>query len=99
MEQPPSLLELSKIVGISDFKLKAGFRELYETTVFGYLRDKRLAFAKSLLEREKITVYEAAITVGYSNPGHFAAVFREKYGFNPGEWQKLSGFEQSPRVE
>ncbi|QQZ61454.1 helix-turn-helix transcriptional regulator [Paenibacillus sonchi] len=36
MEQPPSLLELSGLAGISDSKLKFGFRELYGTTVFSF---------------------------------------------------------------
>ncbi|BBH23840.1 AraC family transcriptional regulator [Paenibacillus baekrokdamisoli] len=88
MDQPPSLLELSRMAGISDFKLKTGFRELYGTTVFGYLRDKRMEQALFLLETEGISVYEAAIATGYSNPSHFASVFREKYGFNPGQWGK-----------
>lgn len=85
MDQPPSLLELSRQAGISDSKLKTGFKELYGTTVFGYLRDRRMEQALFLLENERIGVYEAAIAVGYSNPSHFAAVFREKYGFNPGQ--------------
>lgn len=86
MEQPPSLLELSKLAGISDSKLKAGFKELFGTTVFGYLKEKRLEKAKELLEMERINVCDAAIMVGYSNPSHFAASFRERYGCNPRDW-------------
>lgn len=86
MEQPPSLLELSKLAGISDSKLKAGFKELFGTTVFGYLKEKRLDKAKELLEMERINVCEAALMVGYSNPSHFAASFRERFGCNPSEW-------------
>jgi len=88
MEQPPSLLELSRLVHISDFKLKQGFKELYGTTVFGYLRDKRMEQALLLLEMDKISVYEVAIATGYSNPSHFASVFRERYGCNPGQWKR-----------
>ncbi|GGF78825.1 AraC family transcriptional regulator [Paenibacillus albidus] len=86
MEQPPSLLELSKLAGISDSKLKSGFKELFGTTVFGYLKEKRLDKAKELLEMERINVCDAAIMVGYSNPSHFAAIFRERFGCNPREW-------------
>ncbi|WP_342436865.1 AraC family transcriptional regulator [Paenibacillus sp. FSL L8-0436] len=86
MEQPPSLLELSKLAGISDSKLKAGFKELFGTTVFGYLKEKRLDKAKELLETERINVCDAAIMVGYSNPSHFAASFRERFGCNPRDW-------------
>lgn len=86
MEQPPSLLELSKLVKISDSKLKAGFKEIFGTTAFGFLKEKRLEKAKELLEWERISVYDAAIRVGYSNPSHFAASFRERFGCNPREW-------------
>lgn len=88
MDNPPSLPELSRMVGLSEFKLKAGFRDLYETTVFGFLRDKRMAHALYLLESEQASVYEVAIATGYNNPSHFAAVFREKFGINPGKWKK-----------
>jgi len=88
MDEPPTLPALSRLSGLSEFKLKAGFRDLYDTTVFGYLRDKRLAHALFLLESEQVSVYEVAIATGYSNPSHFAAVFREKFGINPGQWKK-----------
>ncbi|SHE13431.1 Adenosine deaminase [Chlamydia abortus] len=49
MANPPSLLELSRMIGINDNKLKIGFKELYGTTVFGYLREKRLEKALNLI--------------------------------------------------
>lgn len=88
MDHPPSLLELSKLAEINDFKLKVGFKALYGTTVFGYLRDCRLERARSLLEKGQMTVTEAALAVGYSNPSFFASVFREKFGCNPGAWSR-----------
>ncbi|MFE6076651.1 hypothetical protein ACFVQB_19470 [Paenibacillus sp. NPDC057886] len=56
MEPPPSLLELSRLVGISDSKLKSGFKELFGTTVFGYLKEKRLDKARELLEMSKYLI-------------------------------------------
>lgn len=47
---PPSLSELSRIVGINEFKLKKKFKEVFNMTVFGYLADYRLGIARSLLE-------------------------------------------------
>lgn len=88
MDEPPTLPELSRMAGLSEYKLKAGFRELFDTTVFGYLRDKRMERALVMLEKEQVSVYEAAIATGYSNPSHFSSVFREKFGLNPSEWRK-----------
>lgn len=85
MDHPPSLPELSKMVGLNEFKLKAGFKNVFGTTVFGLLRDKRLEKAWLLLEQEHMNVGEAACAVGYSNPSHFALAFKVKYGLNPSE--------------
>lgn len=88
MDDPPSLPELARLVQLSEFKLKVGFKELYGTTVFGYLRERRMERALQLLEQEKISIYEASLMTGYSNPSHFAAVFRDKFGLNPSRWRR-----------
>lgn len=51
MMNPPSLMELSRLIGLNDFKLKKGFKEMFGTTVFGYLREKRLEKASYLLQK------------------------------------------------
>ncbi|MEY9094840.1 helix-turn-helix transcriptional regulator [Paenibacillus sp. RC84] len=90
MECPPSLLELSRIAGLNDFKLKAGFKKVYGTTVFGYLREQRLEKAKQLLQSGRFRVGEAAAYVGYTNSSYFADAFRKHYGVNPGEFMRSS---------
>lgn len=82
---PPSLLELSRMVGLNDFKLKIGFKDHYGTTVFGYLRDMRMEHAMMLLLEGEANVTDAAARVGYANLSHFSEVFRKKYGINPSE--------------
>ncbi len=78
-----SLTALSRRVRINEFKLKKGFREQFNTTVFGYLRQKRMERARELLSRNEWTVLEVANAVGYSNPSHFTRAFRETFGQNP----------------
>jgi AraC-like DNA-binding protein len=85
MESPPSIIELSRRVGLNDFKLKIGFKAIYGTTVYGLLRDERLEKARLLLEMNSMNVGEVAYSVGYSNPSHFANAFKKKFGINPGE--------------
>lgn len=82
---PPSLLELSKLVGINDYKLKLGFKELFGTTVFGYIRSIRMREARSLLESGKANVTLAAASVGYTNLSHFSAAYRKTFGYNPSQ--------------
>lgn len=83
MDCPPALLELSRLVGLNDYKLKVGFKEVYGTTVFGSLREMRLEKAKYYLELGMMNVSEVAYSVGYSNPSYFSEAFRRKYGVQP----------------
>ena len=74
---------LSRTVHLNEFKLKQGFRQRFNTTVFGYLRQRRMEHARRLLTEHTITVLDAANRVGYTNPSHFARAFREAFGLNP----------------
>lgn len=80
---PPALLELARRSGINDYKLKAGFRQVFGTTVFGYVRGLRMQEAHRMLELGYANVTEAAGLVGYQNPSHFAALFKRTFGYNP----------------
>ncbi|WP_374163874.1 helix-turn-helix domain-containing protein [Arcticibacter sp. MXS-1] len=87
LRTPCSLIELSRKVGLNDFKLKKGFREVLGTTVFNYLSDYRMERAKTLLEQKR-SVSEVAHEVGYKNPHHFTAAFKKKYGILPSSFNK-----------
>jgi AraC-like DNA-binding protein len=82
-DMPPGLDELSKIAGINSFKLKNGFKELFNNTVFGYLSDYRLEQAKNDLISGQKTATEIAFELGYSSLQHFSSAFKKKYGVSP----------------
>ena len=84
LTHPPSLMELARAVGINDHKLKVGFRQVFGTTVVGYLHEHRMERSRQLLESGDLSVTAAAEAVGFASRGHFAAAFRRKYGVNPG---------------
>ncbi len=77
---PPTLLTLAHRVGLNDFKLKRGFRAIYNTTVFGYVRMLRMEKAKIMLESGELNVSEVAAATGYTCLGHFSAAFRKRFG-------------------
>ncbi|MCU5463145.1 helix-turn-helix transcriptional regulator, partial [Bacillus cereus] len=85
MELPPSLLELAKLVELNDYKLKLGFKELFGTSAFAYLREQRMERAMFLLRSGTSNVTETAIAVGYKNISHFSESFKKKYGIKPSE--------------
>ena len=88
MDDPPSLPELAKQVGLSERKLQQGFQELFGTTVFGVLYDYRMERAKQLLETEPMTVGAIANAVGISHRGYFATAFKRKFGTTPRDYLK-----------
>ncbi|MDB9384626.1 helix-turn-helix transcriptional regulator [Nodularia spumigena CS-584] len=59
---------------MNERKLKQGFRQIFGTTVFGYLHDHRMEQAKQMLAEQKLSVAEVAHAVGYSHLSHFASV-------------------------
>jgi len=85
MENPPSLLELAQMVGVSDRTLRRGFQELFGTTVLNYLTNERMKLAEQFLREGNWSVAEVANFVGYSHLGQFAAAFKRKFGIKPSE--------------
>lgn len=83
IDSPPGLKELAKFAGLNEYQLKVGFKEIYGNTVFGYLLEHRLDHARVLLDSAKFQVNEVAYQVGYTNPSHFIAAFRKKFGITP----------------
>ncbi len=86
LASPPSLLCLSKASGLNSFKLKNGFKEVFGTTVYGFLTAKRMEKARDMLSSGKYSVSDAAWDLGYTNVSHFIELFRRQYGITPGKF-------------
>lgn len=83
LDNPPSLIELARQVSLNDYKLKIGFRQVFGTTVFGYLHQHRMETARRLLGEQRLNVKEVAQSIGYANQSRFAVAFRKQFGMNP----------------
>lgn len=83
MESPPSLKELAKVAALNEYQLKVGFKEIYGNTVYGFLLDHKLDHSRILLDSGKLQVNEVAYQIGYTNPSHFIAAFKKKFGITP----------------
>ncbi|MEM9152230.1 MAG: AraC family transcriptional regulator, partial [Cyanobacteria bacterium P01_F01_bin.3] len=83
LSDPPTLGELAHRVSLNDYKLKVGFRQVFGTTVFGYLHQHRMEVARQLLAAQRMNVKEVARTVGYASQSRFATAFRKRFGINP----------------
>lgn len=83
MVEPPGLQELADSVGISLKKLKAGFKQIYGDTVFNFLFDYKMDYARKMLDSGTYNVNEVGLKVGYSTSSHFIAAFKKKFGTTP----------------
>ncbi len=86
--EPPSLTELAKVAGINEFKLKQGFKQVFNNTVYGYLSDYKLDQARELLLQGNMAIKEVSDNLGYSSVQHFSNAFRKKFGLPPGSMRK-----------
>jgi len=78
-----SLAELSRVCLLNEFKVKKGFKELFGTTVFGYLRKMRMDYAEQLLLDASRSVEEVSDLLGYEHAQHFSVAFKKYRGVNP----------------
>ncbi len=83
MAEPPGLEELSALVGLSLKRLKMGFKQIYGDTVYGFLFDYKMDYARQLLDSGSYNVNEVGLKIGYSTGSHFIAAFKKKFATTP----------------
>ncbi len=88
MNNPPTLTDLAKKVGLNIKKLKTDFKEFYGVPVFTFLLNYKMELAKKMLQEQQLNVNELAIHLGYSTSSHFIAAFKRKFGITPKQFAK-----------
>lgn len=86
MSEPPTLQELADEIGLSLAKLKEGFKHIYGDSVFNFLLDYKLEYARKQLLSKSCNVSEISLQVGYSTASHFISAFKKKYGTTPKQY-------------
>lgn len=75
--------KLAEKCGLNEFKLKLGFRELYNTSPYKYLVHLRLQHAKALLEDTDLTINQIADRIGFESYNGFSTAFKKAYKLSP----------------
>jgi AraC-like DNA-binding protein len=83
MAEPPTLTELAKEIDLPLAYLKDGFKQIYGETVFNFLWEYKMEYARRMLNTKKYNVSEVSYEVGYSTASHFIAAFKKKFGITP----------------
>ncbi|MEM9769278.1 MAG: AraC family transcriptional regulator [Cyanobacteria bacterium P01_D01_bin.71] len=86
ISHPPSTAELARQVHLNERKLREGFRQVCNTTVFGYLTQQRMQKACKLLTQQR-SIAAVATAVGYDSSTAFSNAFRRQLGISPKGYQ------------
>lgn len=84
-----SLQSIAKHFGINEFSLKKGFKENFQTTVFDFLFEQRMEFARRQLLDTSFSVSEVGGQLGYKYSNHFSAAFKKKFGVSPASIKRM----------
>ncbi len=95
MAEPPGLQELADQIGLNLKKLKIGFKQIYGDTVYGFLFDYKMNYARQLLDSGSYNVNEVGLKIGYSTGSHFIAAFKKKFATTPKKY--LMAINQTPK--
>lgn len=83
-----TLQTIAKELFVGKTRLCAVFREQNGACVAEYLRARRMAEAKRLLEATDMKTAEVAHMVGYSHQSSFTDAFKREHGISPAQWRE-----------
>jgi AraC-like DNA-binding protein len=79
---------LAREVGLSRSAFAERFTELMGAPAMQYLANWRLQLAAQLLERQGMSIAQAAAEVGYESEAAFNRAFKKRVGQPPGAWRR-----------
>ncbi|WP_108062909.1 helix-turn-helix domain-containing protein [Poseidonibacter lekithochrous] len=85
LKNPPSIVELAKKVHLNEFKLKKGFKQVFNTSPYKLLNEYKMNYAKNLLESSEYNISEVADIIGYKFSNNFTNAFYKQFKINPKE--------------
>jgi AraC family transcriptional regulator len=88
LDEEFNLARLAARAGISKFYFNRLFKTAMGMSPSHYQILLRIAEAKLQLRETDTSVIEIALDVGYSNPSHFAQLFRKQTGLSPSDYRR-----------
>jgi transcriptional regulator GlxA family with amidase domain len=79
----PTAEEIAARIGVGVNTLQRLFHAGHGTSVFHYVRMRRLEQARQALENEGVCIAQAACIAGYNSAANFSTAFKRQYGFTP----------------
>ncbi|MGI9336548.1 MAG: GlxA family transcriptional regulator [Gammaproteobacteria bacterium] len=96
VEEPMSLDELSRHVGLSRRQLERLFQKHLSCVPTRYYLELRLARARQLLLQTSMSIVDVAFASGFVSAPHFSKCYRDFFGFPPRDERRLKGARPAP---
>lgn len=84
----PDTIELCRIAGMSESKLRESFKNHYGIPLYKYIRIETMKRAMQLLSADHLSIRNISELCGYKNPAKFAAAFKDVHGITPSDFRK-----------
>jgi AraC family transcriptional regulator len=82
-----SLIELSRLTGLSQSRLARGFKVSTGLPPYAWVLQERVRKAQQLLADSNISIASVARQIGFADQSHFTKVFRRTTGVTPNSWR------------
>jgi AraC-like DNA-binding protein len=83
-----SMQQLTRKFFINSFKLKQGFKQLFNNSVMKYVDGHKMNYARTKLQQGRADLTELADELGYRHYNNFSTAFRKKFGYSPAAIQR-----------
>lgn len=80
---PLTIEEIAREVALSEYHFLRLFKLVYSISPYQYIIQKRLQYAKSLLNGERPSVSGVALMTGFSDVHSFSKAFKKYFGYSP----------------
>jgi len=83
-----SIKKLSRAVALNEFKLKYGFKKLFNISVGAMVLNEKMEQSKLMLQSGELNINEISQILGYKYPSNFTLAFKKYFGISPSEVMK-----------
>jgi AraC-like DNA-binding protein len=79
---------LATKAAVSENRLKHLFKTFFKTTLYAYLLNRRMCYAKELLQENSKRIKAIAKLAGFKNCSNFIRAFKKHNGLTPAKYRK-----------
>lgn len=79
----PTLKELAQLFQTNEFKLKRGFRNFFNTSIYQFYNEQRLKRSHTLIEQTNLPLKTIGFMCGFQDYVTFAKAFKKRFGDSP----------------